>query len=58
MLFQIGLSGNCVILTVFYYGGVMMTESQISVGDLSAFLLYAAYIGVSLGGNVWAPEGV
>lgn len=47
---SIGLAGNCVVLSVFYYGGTMMTESQISVGDLSAFLLYAAYIGVSLGG--------
>ncbi|XP_076100291.1 ATP-binding cassette sub-family B member 10, mitochondrial-like [Mytilus galloprovincialis] len=47
---SVGLAGNCVVLSVFYYGGTMMTESQISVGDLSAFLLYAAYIGVSLGG--------
>ena len=39
------------VLSVFYYGGMMMTESQLSVGDLSAFMLYAAYIGVSIGGN-------
>lgn len=45
-----GLSGNIVVLSVFYYGGMMMTESQLSVGDLSAFLLYAAYIGLSIGG--------
>ena len=29
----------------------MMTEAQITVGDLSAFLLYAAYVGVSFGGK-------
>lgn len=45
-----GLSGNMVVLSVFYFGGMMMSESQLSVGDLSAFLLYAAYIGVSIGG--------
>ncbi len=28
----------------------MVSESNISVGNLSAFLLYAAYIGVSMGG--------
>ena len=38
------------MLSVFYYGGLMMTESMITVGDLSAFLLYAAYVGVSIGG--------
>ncbi|XP_071511192.1 ATP-binding cassette sub-family B member 10, mitochondrial-like [Diadema antillarum] len=45
-----GLSGNIIILTVLYNGGYMMTASQITVGDLSAFLLYAAYVGVSIGG--------
>ena len=29
----------------------MMSESQITVGDLSSFLLYAAYVGVSVGGE-------
>lgn len=28
----------------------MVSESDISIGDLSSFLLYAAYIGVSIGG--------
>lgn len=45
-----GLSGNLIVLSVFYYGGMMMTESQITVGELSAFLLYAAYVGISIGG--------
>ncbi|XP_041351268.1 ATP-binding cassette sub-family B member 10, mitochondrial-like [Gigantopelta aegis] len=45
-----GLSGNVIVLSVLYYGGIMMTEAQITVGDLSAFLLYAAYVGISFGG--------
>ncbi|XP_065208672.1 ATP-binding cassette sub-family B member 10, mitochondrial-like [Planococcus citri] len=45
-----GFSGNAIILSVLYYGGIMVSESNITVGNLSSFLLYAAYIGVSLGG--------
>lgn len=45
-----GFSGNAIILSVLYYGGIMVSESDISIGDLSSFLLYAAYIGVSIGG--------
>jgi hypothetical protein len=29
----------------------MMNESQITVGELSSFLLYAAFVGVSIGGQ-------
>ncbi|XP_005102782.1 ATP-binding cassette sub-family B member 10, mitochondrial [Aplysia californica] len=45
-----GFSGNVIIISVFYFGGLMMLDSSITVGDLSAFLLYAAYVGVSMGG--------
>ncbi|XP_054262814.1 ATP-binding cassette sub-family B member 10, mitochondrial isoform X2 [Macrosteles quadrilineatus] len=45
-----GLSGNVIILSVLYYGGVMVSDAHITVGSLSSFLLYAAYVGVSLGG--------
>lgn len=45
-----GLSGNIVILTVLYYGGTMMSNSLITVGDLGAFLMYAGYVGIYLGG--------
>ncbi|XP_049842197.1 ATP-binding cassette sub-family B member 10, mitochondrial-like [Schistocerca gregaria] len=45
-----GLSGNVIILSVLYYGGVMVGQSALSVGELSAFLLYAAYTAISLGG--------
>lgn len=45
-----GLTGNMIIISVLYYGGVMVSSQTISVGQLSSFLLYAAYIGVSIGG--------
>ena len=45
-----GLSGNVIILSVLYYGGVMLSDATITVGNLSAFLIYAGYVGISLGG--------
>ncbi|KAK7794387.1 hypothetical protein R5R35_011668 [Gryllus longicercus] len=45
-----GLSGNAIILSVLYYGGSLVGSEEITVGALSAFLLYAAYVGISLGG--------
>lgn len=45
-----GLSGNIIILSVLYYGGGLVTESALTVGQLSSFLLYAAYVGIALGG--------
>jgi ATP-binding cassette subfamily B (MDR/TAP) protein 10 len=45
-----GLSGNAIVLSVLYYGETMLTNSTITFGNLSAFLLYAAYVGISMGG--------
>ncbi|XP_045123243.1 ATP-binding cassette sub-family B member 10, mitochondrial-like [Portunus trituberculatus] len=45
-----GLSGNIIILSVLYYGGGLVTDSALTVGQLSSFLLYAAYVGIALGG--------
>ncbi|XP_053983168.1 ATP-binding cassette sub-family B member 10, mitochondrial [Hylaeus volcanicus] len=45
-----GFSGNVIILSVLYYGGVMVSTSSITIGSLSAFLMYAAYVGISLSG--------
>ena len=39
------------IMSLIYYGGSMVGEAQISVGDLTSFLFYAVYIGVSMGGE-------
>jgi len=50
VVFQTGLTGNAMALSVLYYGGVLVTDNALSVGALSSFLGYAAYIGMSLGG--------
>uniref|UniRef100_A0A1I8J2Y4 ABC transmembrane type-1 domain-containing protein n=1 Tax=Macrostomum lignano TaxID=282301 RepID=A0A1I8J2Y4_9PLAT len=43
-------AGNLVVLCVLYSGGLMMSDGRLSVGNLSAFLLYAVYVGVSING--------
>lgn len=45
-----GFSGNMIILTVLYYGGSLVTTEVISVGNLTSFILYAAYVGIGLSG--------
>jgi ATP-binding cassette subfamily B (MDR/TAP) protein 10 len=45
-----GFSGNFIILSVFYFGGGSIAEHLITVGDLSAFLIYSAWVGISIAG--------
>ncbi|RUS32575.1 LOW QUALITY PROTEIN: ATP-binding cassette sub-family B member 10, mitochondrial [Jimgerdemannia flammicorona] len=45
-----GLSGNLVVLAVLGYGGHMVMEGVITVGELASFLLYTAYVGGSMAG--------
>ncbi|XP_003699313.1 ATP-binding cassette sub-family B member 10, mitochondrial [Megachile rotundata] len=45
-----GFSGNVIILSVLYYGGTMVSDMSLTVGNLSAFLIYATYVGISLSG--------
>nr|XP_023029123.1 ATP-binding cassette sub-family B member 10, mitochondrial-like [Leptinotarsa decemlineata] len=45
-----GFSGNAIIISVLYYGGVMVSSDTLTVGNLTSFLLYAAYIGISVSG--------
>ena len=47
-----------IVLVVFYYGGMMMQNSAITVGEISSFLVYAAYMGFGLGGLISAPTNV
>ena len=47
---QTGLSGNMIILTVLYYGGSLVTSDVITVGNLTSFILYAAYVGFGFSG--------
>ena len=39
-----GLSGNLIVLSVFYFGGISMNEEVLTIGDLSSFLLYAFWV--------------
>lgn len=45
-----GFSGNFIVLSVFYFGGASIADQLITVGDLSAFLIYSAWVGISIAG--------
>ena len=45
-----GLSGNAIILSILYASGYLVTSGTMSIGDLASFLLYAGYVGISMGG--------
>nr|POF22186.1 atp-dependent permease mdl1, mitochondrial [Quercus suber] len=45
-----GFFGNMTFIALLYVGGSMVRNGQISVGDLSSFMMYAAYAGGSLFG--------
>ncbi|KAI5625029.1 ATP-binding cassette sub-family B member 10, mitochondrial [Silurus asotus] len=52
-----GLSGNMIILSVLYKGGLLMGGEHMTVGELSAFLMYAFWVGISIAeGLVLRPE--
>uniref|UniRef100_H0WUU0 ATP-binding cassette sub-family B member 10, mitochondrial n=1 Tax=Otolemur garnettii TaxID=30611 RepID=H0WUU0_OTOGA len=44
-----GLSGNLIVLSVLYKGGLLMGSAHMTVGELSSFLMYAFWVGVSIG---------
>lgn len=45
-----GFMGNMTFLALLWFGGGMVRSGQISVGDLTSFLMYTAYAGSSLFG--------
>ena len=45
-----GLMGNMTFLALLWFGGGMVKDGTISVGDLTSFLMYTAYAGSSLFG--------
>ncbi|XP_023369667.1 ATP-binding cassette sub-family B member 10, mitochondrial [Otolemur garnettii] len=47
-----GLSGNLIVLSVLYKGGLLMGSAHMTVGELSSFLMYAFWVGVSIGGII------
>ncbi|KAJ1982875.1 ATP-binding cassette permease mdl1 [Dimargaris xerosporica] len=45
-----GLSGNLAIMAVLGVGGNMVAQQLLTIGQLTSFLLYTAYVGSSLSG--------
>ncbi|KAE8620795.1 hypothetical protein XENTR_v10010475 [Xenopus tropicalis] len=45
-----GLTGNLIVLAVLYKGGLLTGAAQMTVGELSSFLMYAFWVGISIGG--------
>ena len=45
-----GMAGNMIVLTVLYYGGSLVTNDVLTVGNLASFVLYSAYVGIGLSG--------
>ncbi|XP_073729740.1 uncharacterized protein abcb10 [Misgurnus anguillicaudatus] len=45
-----GLSGNVIMLSVLYKGGLLMASEAMTVGQLSSFLMYAFWVGISIAG--------
>ncbi|GCC37727.1 hypothetical protein chiPu_0016233 [Chiloscyllium punctatum] len=47
---QTGLTGNLIVLSVLYKGGLMMGDAYMTVGELTSFMMYAFWVGISIGG--------
>ncbi|MFT7805643.1 ATP-binding cassette sub-family B member 10, mitochondrial [Arapaima gigas] len=45
-----GLSGNMMVLAVLYKGGLLMGSEHMTMGQLSSFLLYTFWVGISVAG--------
>ncbi|XP_061480464.1 ATP-binding cassette sub-family B member 10, mitochondrial isoform X2 [Rhineura floridana] len=45
-----GLFGNLIVLSVLYKGGLLMGSAHMTMGELSSFLMYAFWVGTSIGG--------
>ncbi|KAL2083692.1 hypothetical protein ACEWY4_021465 [Coilia grayii] len=45
-----GLSGNMMVLSVLYKGGLLTASEHMTVGQLSSFLMYTFWVGISIAG--------
>ncbi|KAL9886521.1 ATP-binding cassette sub-family B member 10, mitochondrial [Glossina fuscipes fuscipes] len=45
-----GMSGNVIIISVLYYGGTLVVNDILSIGELTSFILYAGYSSISING--------
>jgi ATP-binding cassette subfamily B protein len=41
--------GNTLILTILYYGGQLVIDGELSIGDLTSFVLYTITITLGFG---------
>ncbi len=50
-----GMLGYTAIVGVLWYGGLLVIEGRMSVGDLTSFILYAMTVAISVGslGSLW-----
>jgi ATP-binding cassette subfamily B protein len=55
-MFATTLAGYASAAVVFWYGGSLMARGELSVGDLTSFLVYTLIVGFSLGAiaDLWA----
>ncbi|KAH8396367.1 hypothetical protein KR222_009288, partial [Zaprionus bogoriensis] len=45
-----GFTGNVIIIAVLYYGGTLVTQNELTMGAMTAFMLYAGYVAISMNG--------
>ncbi|XP_039233747.1 ATP-binding cassette sub-family B member 10, mitochondrial isoform X2 [Drosophila yakuba] len=45
-----GFCGNFIIISVLYYGGTLVLQDSLTIGALTAFMLYAGYVAISMNG--------
>lgn len=44
------MSGNIIIISVLYYGGMLVVGNSLTIGALTSFILYAGYTAISING--------
>ena len=44
------MSGNIIIVSVLYYGGLLVVQDALTIGALTSFILYAGYSAISING--------
>ncbi|KAH8362209.1 hypothetical protein KR084_012138 [Drosophila pseudotakahashii] len=45
-----GFCGNFIIISVLWYGGTLVLQDSLTIGALTAFMLYAGYVAISMNG--------
>lgn len=48
---SVGIAANIAMLSVLTYGGNLVIDNQLTVGELTSFLLYSVYVAFALSGT-------